>query len=169
MSIFTDAEAAITGSPYALVAKLAGVFVVMGAVAALLFSWSARGQAITGLTNWQKGVTETTTLFTVQPDTKGIRKPLDPSQVVVALQTLHDNYQRDENMIADLSKQTAEAKARADTSDAALAKANVVMDTQFASSTKRIDALESAKANGTAADQCAVISKDSKAAWEGWK
>ena len=156
-------------NPYVLGAKLLGIGLVVSAVVFLCFSYISRGQKIDTLTAWQQGVVMATTDATVTPDAKGIRKPLDPSAVVHAIDVLHQNFINDEATMQRRSDEVADAKLRADNADKALAASNVIFEKQYNSATKRIDALQATKTAPTSDLKCQKAQTDSKAGWEAWK
>lgn len=155
--------------PYGLLLKLGGGAIALAALLGLALSWSSRGQEIIALTAWQNAVIVSVTDATVEPNAKGIRKPLTIVQVPAAIAGLKrglDSCQAarvQSNLLADGAKQ------RADLADKALATANVLFRNEYGSVSKRIEALAHTKAAPTPELQCQAIGADSKAAWEGWK
>ncbi len=149
--------------------KIAGIALAVAAFIALVFSWSARGQDIARLTEWQSSVVNVTTAATVEPDAKGKRKMLAPDQVTAAISALKRSNDSCQAVSEERDRMTADAVRRADNADAALAAFQVALKGEYSSAEKRIKALESVKAAPTPALQCQAIGADSKAAWEGWK
>lgn len=156
--------------------KLALMAVRLGAIAiavvglvALAFSWSARGQEITRLAEWQSSVVNVTTAATVEPDAKGKKAMLRPDQVPAAITALKRSNDSCQAASDQRDRITADAVSRADNADRALAAFQVALKGEYSSAEKRIKALESVKAAPTPALQCQAIGADSKAAWEGWK
>ena len=156
-------------NPYALAFKLAGIGIAVVAVVALAMSWMGRGQEIARLNDWQTQVVIATTDATVEPDAKGVRKPLKPEQVVGAINGLNRGLVSARSALTLISTQALEAKQRADNADKALATATVVFEQRYSSAEKRIAALDKKTPGKTVAEQCAAIQGDSKAAWEGWR
>lgn len=156
-------------SPYLLAAKLAGIGLVVGALFLLVMSWQSRGQEIERLTDWRDSIVQVTTAATVEPDAKGVRKALKPEQVAAAISALKRTSDSCLAASAERDRITADAKARADVADAALANVQTIMRGEYSSAEKRIKALESVKAAPTPELQCQAVGVDSKAAWEGWK
>lgn len=155
--------------PYKLVASIAGLAIGAAALVTLFFSWSARGQEIARLTSWQTTVVQVVTDATVEPDAKGFRKTLDPVSVPRAVVSLARSLDSCHAARVEADRVVADARARSDRADAALANANVLMSNQYESAAKRIKALAETKAAKTPDLQCQAIGQDSKAAWEGWK
>lgn len=156
-------------SPYRLVAQVVGVALVVCAVLTLFMSWSARGQQIASLERWQNTVVQATTAATVEPNAKGVRKTLDPDNVPAAIAGLKRSWDSCQAASEQRSKLAEEAKLRADNADAALANFRTVLNGEYSSAAKRIEALTKAKAAPTPELQCQAVAADSKAAWEGWK
>lgn len=156
-------------NPYALGIKLAGIGIAVVALVVLAMSWMGRGQEIARLTEWQQTVVNSATVATVVPDAKGVRKTLEPQQVVGAIQSLKWSLDNASSNLEAINQRAAEAKQRADNADAALANATVIFEQRYASAEKRIAALDKKTPGKTVAEQCAAILGDSKAAWEGWK
>lgn len=156
-------------NPYGLGLRLAGTAAAAVALMVLAMSWMGRGQEIARLTEWQQTVVNSATVATVEPDAKGVRKTLKPEQVVGAIQSLKWSRDNAYESLDGINQRAAEAKARADNADKALANATVIFEQRFSSAEKRIAALDKKTPGKTLADQCAAIQADSKAAWEGWK
>lgn len=156
-------------SPYKIVAQLALLGLAVVGVLTLFMSWSARGQQIASLQEWQRGVVQVTTLATVEPDAKGVRKTLDPAAVPAAIAGLKRTSDSCLGASAERDRLVAESKLRADNADAALASYQAVLQGEYSSAEKRIKALEGVKAAPTPQLACQAIGVDSKAAWEGWK
>lgn len=156
-------------SPYKLAAQLAGVAIAVAALVALIMSWSARGQQIASLEDWQRSVVQATTAATVEPDAKGVRKTLAPNQVAAAIASLKRSSDSCLAASAERDRITQDARTRADNADKALAAFQAVMQGEYSSAEKRIKALEGVRAAPTPELACQAIGTDSKAAWEGWR
>lgn len=156
-------------NPYALVAKLVGVALVVALTFAFITSWMARGQEIQRLQGWQDTVVLVTTDAAVKPDAKGVRKPLTPAQIPSAIGALNRSLDSCTAGVERANLAALTAKAGQDLADKALANANVLLSNDFSSSKKRIEALAVKKPGATPDLQCQGIGADSKAAWEGWK
>lgn len=156
-------------SPYKLAAQLAGIAIAAAAILTLFMSWSARGQQIASLEDWQRTVVNATTAATVEPDAKGVRKTLAPDQVPAAIAGLKRTNDSCLAASAERDRLTQEARTRADNADKALAAFQAVMQGEYSSAEKRIKALEGVKAAPTPELACQAVGVDSKAAWEGWK
>lgn len=156
-------------NPYKMGAQVVGVAIVFAALVALFMSWSARGQQIAALERWQGTVVEAVTTATVEPDAKGVRKTLDPDSVPAAVAGLKRSWDSCQAASAQRDRETVQARLRADNADKALAAFQAVLQGEYSSAQKRIDALEKVKAAPTPELQCQAIGVDSKAAWEGWR
>lgn len=156
-------------SPYSLAFKIAGIAIACGALVALVFSWSSRGQTIERMQDWQDNVVLVTTDATVEPDKKGKRKLLDPSAVASAIAGLKRTADSCLGASAERTRITEEAVKRANAADLALANVQTIMRGEYSSAEKRIEALERVKAAPTPDLQCKAVAEDSRAAWEGWK
>lgn len=156
-------------SPYAIVAKVAGVLLLAFAVFQFFMSWNARGQEIDALKQWQNGVVIATTNATVVPDAKGVRKPLATDQIVLAIDGLSRSYASCHNASEEANRRAAEATTRSTIADQALANLNASLGQQYKTATARISDLEKRQAALTPAAQCARMTSDSTAAWDGWK
>lgn len=155
--------------PYKLAGQLVAVAIAVAALVALVMSWSARGQQIESFKSWQGTVVQAATLATVEPDSKGARKTLDPTHVPAAIAGLKRSVDSCLAASAERDRIVADAKLRADRADQALANYQVVLQGEFSSAEKRIKALQSVKSKPTPELQCQAIGADSKAAWEGWR
>lgn len=156
-------------SPYKLALQVIGVAVIACLAITLFMSWSARGQQIASLERWQNTVVQVTTQATVEADAKGVRKTLDPDNVPAAIASLKRSYDSCQTASLERSRLAEDAKKRADNADAALANFRAVLNGEYSSAQKRIDALAAVKAAPTPELQCQAVADDSKAAWEGWK
>lgn len=156
-------------SPYSLALKVGGIALGVIAILTLVMSWSSRGQTIERMTQWQDTVVQATTAATVEPDSKGRRKLLDPAAVPAAIAGLK---RTSDSCLAASSERTRiaeEQRKRADAADLALANVQTIMRGEYSSAEKRIAALAAVKAAPTPQLQCQAAAADSKAAWEGWK
>jgi hypothetical protein len=152
-----------------IIARLVAGAVALALFVTLIMSWMSRGQEIARLQEWRSAVVLSATDATVQPDARGIRKPLSPEAVPAAIAALKRTYDNAAATLAGLSNETVQAKLRADTADKALANATVIFEQRFSSAEKRIAALDSRKPAANPAASCLAVTSDSKAAWEGWK
>jgi hypothetical protein len=143
--------------------------ILVGALITVTLSWSARGQRINRLEDWQASVVQAATNATVTPDSKGQRKLLDTNQVVAAIGALNRTA---DSCLAASAASALSARCRASRtmrSRSALANVQTILRGEYSSAAKRIAALEATKAAATPDLQCKAIAADSKAAWEGWK
>lgn len=156
-------------NPYAAVAKVVGIGIVIIAIVSLAFSWMARGQEIASLKAWQQSVVISTTDASVTPDAKGVRKSLSVEQVPAAIAALKRSLDSCQGAAREVNDATVAAKARADAADQALANAQLLMRGEYSSAAKRIEALANQRAAATPELSCQATATDSKAAWEAWK
>lgn len=156
-------------NPYKLVAQIVAAGVAVAMVLSLFMSWSARGQQIAALQRQLGTIVQATTYATVEPDAKGMRKTLDPDVVPAAIAGLKRSFDSCQVASVQRTRETDEAKQRADNADKALAAFQTVLQGEYSSAQARIKALEQVKAQPTPQLQCQSVGVDSKAAWEGWK
>lgn len=156
-------------SPYSLAFKLAGAAIAVGALLALVMSWSSRGQTIERMTQWQNTVVIATTDATVEPDAKGKRKLLAIESVPSAIAGLKRSYDSCHGAIDTANTLALNAKTRADNADKALANQLVLFQQSYGSAEKRIEALAGRKPEATPDLQCQAVTTDSRSAWEAWK
>lgn len=156
-------------SPYAVAAKVVAVAVAAAALVMLVMSWSARGQTINHLTEWQSSIVQVTTDATVLPDAKGKRALLKPETVAAAIAGLKRSSDSCHEAAAEVTARSEEQKKRADAADLALANVQTILKGEYSSAQARINALEHAKTGATPDLKCQAIGVDSKAAWEAWK
>ncbi len=156
-------------SPYKLAAQIAAGAIAVALLLALVMSWMQRGEQLTRLLSWQRTVVQATTAATVEPDKKGKRKLLEEEAVPAAIAGLKRSADSCQAASAERDRITADAKARADQADQALANVQTIMRGEYGSAEKRIKALEQVKAAKTPELQCQGTAADSKAAWEAWK
>jgi hypothetical protein len=145
-----------------------------GAVGALLLgvlvaSWMARGREIARLTEWQDTVVQATTAATVEPDKNGKRKLLLPTQVPAAIAALKSSFDSADQALAAISYNAQTEKAISDKLDANLAAILSSQDKTAAGINSTVKALQAHKGTGDKTADCAVMTVDSSAAWDGWR
>ncbi len=149
--------------------RLGAVVIVIAAFWILAMGYMARGEKIASLEEWQRSVILATTDATVPPGKDGKRGLLKPEQIVPAIAALKRTSDSCLAASAERDRITADAKARADAADLALANVQTVLRGEFSSAEARIKALEEVKRQPTPELSCQQSAADSKAAWEGWK
>ena len=156
-------------NPYAGALKAGLLIAALVGLGVLTWSWHSRGQEIARLTDWQGQVVIAATDATVTPDSRGVRKALNPEQVPAAFTALKASLDSALGTLQQVDRETAAAKSRADEADARLASQQKAFDRQYAASQKRIESLASRLPAETPAEQCEAISESSRSAWEGWR
>jgi hypothetical protein len=156
-------------NPTAWAWKVGIAVVVIAAFWILAMGYMARGQKIESLEEWQRSVILATTDATVPADKQGKRKLLKPEQIAPAIAALKRTSDSCLAASAERDRIAADAKARADNADRALANVQTILRGEFNSAEARIRALESVKRQPTPELSCQQSAADSKAAWEGWK
>ncbi len=156
-------------NPYLLAAKLGGAAIVAALLLSLVASWVSRGQEIDRLKDWQNQVAVAATDAIVEPNAKGIRKPLPLNEVPHTITILGMNMRTSLMTMRSMTADTEAARQRAADADKALASATMVFEQRFTSAEKRIAALDNRKPAADPATQCLNVAADTKAVWEGWK
>lgn len=145
-----------------------------GAFAALLLgllvaSWMARGKEVDRLAEWQSTIVQATTLATVEPDAKGKRKSLEPSQIPAAIAALKRTADNAESTLAGIDAGALKDKAISDKLDKSLDALLADQDKRSAGTTATLKSLLERKTTGDREKDCAIMEDDSNAAWSGWR
>lgn len=149
---------------------LAGTAIVAALLLSLVTSWMSRGQEIARLKEWQgQVVTATTDAYAFADEPGKVRKSFKPADVPHAITLLGNNLTTSLTAMRVMTADTEAAELRAANADKALANATVLFEQRFASSVKRIDALDNRPPAATPELQCQAIGIDSKAPWEAWR
>lgn len=149
--------------------KLIGGGVAVILIGVFIASWLARGAEIERLSDWQSTVVQAATLATVEPDSKGRRATLDPSQVpaaIAALRRTADNATAQLEAIDQASLRDQALQRRLDEQLAA------ILDSQDRSAEgtrARLNDLLTRQATGDREQDCAIMENDSNAPWDGWR
>jgi hypothetical protein len=143
-----------------VLAMIAGIFIA---------SWLSRGAEIERLAEWQQTVVLATTAATVEPDKKGIRKVLEPSQVPAAIAALKRSADNAESTLASIDQAALKDKAIERKLDEQLSLLLADQDQRAKGSAATIKDLLKRAATGDREKDCAVMESDSEAAWNGWR
>lgn len=156
-------------NPYTLYLKIGLGLVVLLTVIGFLWSWHGRGLTIERLQSYQDSVVLAATEAAVLPDRNGKRKLLSAEAVLAVIPSL--KAQLDDSLAKwrQMSSEAEIAKQRADEADKLLDQRIAEFDKRYKAATRRISNLEARVAAATPEEAHAVISGDSRAAWEGWR
>lgn len=134
----------------------------------LLWSWADRGHQVQRLADFQRGVISAVSDATVEPDKNGKVAQLAPEQIVPAITGLKSSYTSARTVLATVSRESKQNKARADAADTKLATQLATFNSQYAIANRRIQFLLN-RPPAKPEDVCKVIEDDTNSAWDGWK
>lgn len=149
--------------------KLIGGGIAVILIGVFIASWLARGAEIERLSEWQSTVVQATTLATVEPDSKGRRAALDPSQVPAAIAALRRTADNATSQLEAIDQASLRDQALQRRLDEQLAAILDSQDRSAEGTRARLNDLLTRQATGDREQDCAIMENDSNAPWDGWR